>query len=193
MTTQPVSANAPSTGRRKRSGCIPGCFITLLVLIVLLIAAWFVAIRPTLHTIASDQLDKAMTSAVNQVPSHAGDQIPSGGLTLPVDETIITNLISVNLAPSNPVKHPVTHITSSGMRLEFQLYGYSCAISALPYADNGQLKVKNVTVDGIIGLVMSSDEITALLNRHLADAQQRLQHPTTGVQLKDHEVDITLG
>jgi hypothetical protein len=177
--------------RQRRGGCVPGCLITLILLLLILGGAWVFAIRPYAHSIAQTQLDNALTSAVNQLPSGTA-KLPSG-VTVPVSDNAINNLIVLNLSPSNPVQHPNTTITSQNIRLDFQLYGYPCAITAVPALNSGRLVVKNVGVEGIFALIMSPDEMTSLLNQHLNDAQNKLQRTVNSVQLKDHEVDLSLG
>lgn len=177
--------------RRSRGGC---CLTSLIVLVLLLIglgAGWLFVLRPYAHNIAQTELDNAMQSAVNQIPPET-KQLPPNS-TLPVTENAINNLIVLNLAPSNPVQHPATHITGNDIRLDFQLYGFPCAATVVPQVQNGRLIVNHTTVEGIVGLVMSPDEITTLLNKHLSDAQNKLQRSITGMQLKAHEVDLTLG
>lgn len=177
--------------RRRARGCFVGCLTTLLLLVVLGGALWFAVLRPYLHTIAETQLDHAMNSAVNQIPAQAAALPP--GSTLQIKEASITNLIALNLAPSNPVKNPQTTITKQAVQITFQLYGNPCTIAAVPQISHGRLVVGDVRVDGIVGLIMSPDEMTTLLNKHLADAQGRLQHNVTAVRLDNQAITMTLG
>jgi hypothetical protein len=187
-------ANPPTPPRRRRRSCL-GCFLTFLtVLIILLIivgAGWIFLGRPYLHNIAETQLDNAMNSAVGQIPEQAA--LLPGGESVPIPDTALTNLIALNLAPSNPVKNPNVTITPQHLRLDFQLYGYPDAVTFTPAVNNGHLVAQNVQIDGAFGLIMSSDEMAALLNRHFADAQNKLQKTVNSVTLKDHEMDLTLG
>jgi hypothetical protein len=166
-----------------------GCLTTLVLLLIIVAAGWIFYLRSYVHNIAQAQIDQAMSSAVNQVPSLPG-QLPPGPVQ--IQENAINNLIVLNLAPSSPVQHPVTTITPNNMRLDFQVYGLPSAITAVPKVVNGQLVASNVTVEGVVGFIMSPEEMTALLNKHLADAQGRLGHQVKSVQLKDHEADLTL-
>jgi hypothetical protein len=175
---------------RRRAGCTLGCLSALIILILVIGAGWVFAVRPYLHNIAQTQLDQAMSAAVDQIPPQAA-QLPPGPIA--VQENAVNNLIVLNLAPSDPVQHPNTLIDPSGVHLSFQLYNQPCTISLVPQAVNGKIVASNVTVSGIIGLVMSPQEITATLNKHLADAQARLQHSIKGVTLKEHEMDVILG
>ena len=78
------------------------------------------------------------------------------------------------------------------MRIEFKIYGFSCAISGVPKAINGELVATNVTVEGIISLIMTPQELTAIFNQHLQDAHARLHHNVQTVTLKDHSMDLKL-
>src|SRR5262249_18182502 len=114
-------------------GCF-GCLTTLVLLLIIVAAGWIFFLRPYVHNIAQAQLDQAMSSAVNQVPSLPG-QLPPGPVQ--IQENAINNLIVLNLAPSSPVQHPVTTITPNNIRLDFQVYGLPSAITAVPKVVNG--------------------------------------------------------
>ncbi len=167
-----------------------GCLTTFVILLLLTGAGWFVLLRPYLHDMAQSQLDRALSAAVDQVPSQAA-LLPPGPLQ--VQEDSINNLIVLNLAPSNPVQKPSTTINANGVRVAFDLFGFPCAISGMPIVNNGQLVASHVNVEGIVGLVMSPEEMTTLLNKHLADAQNRLKHQILNVKLNNHEMDLVLG
>lgn len=187
-----VNTSARTRGaRRSRVGCVLGCLTTLVLLLVVVGAAWLFVLQPYLHNIAETELDQAMTTAVNQIPTQAAE-LPTGSV-IPVREAAITNLIVLNLAPSNPVKNPQVSITTQNITLDFQIYGNACAIVATPQVSQGQLEVTNVQVQGIIGFIMSPDQMTALLNKHLQDAQQRIQHKITKVQMQNRVMRLTLG
>jgi len=189
----PAAVNkAPYNQGRKKSGvgCILGCLTTFVILLLIVGAGWVFALRPYAHDIAQGQLDNALTSAIDQIPTQA-KQLPPG-ITIPINENTINNLIVLNLAPSNPVQHPTTSITGKNIRLDFQLYNFPCAITLIPTVNNGQLAVNQVGTEGIFSAIMSPDEMTNLLNKHLNAAQSKLQRSISNVQLKDHEVDLTL-
>jgi hypothetical protein len=139
-----------------------------------------------------DQLDKAMTKAVNQIPDQASQISP--GFTLPVTENAFNNLLVLNLSPSNPVQKPVTKITTSGIKIDFEVYGQPVSMSGTPTVVDGKLTVTNAQIGGLASLVLSPEELTTQLNKHLADAQQtRLKRPIHSVQLKNGQMDITFG
>ena len=179
---------ATGTRPRRRRGCF-GCLLSLIILVVVVGALWLLVARPYLHNIAQTQLDQAMTSATAQMPA-AVTQLPPGIFL--VEEQTLNNLITLNIAPSNPIQHAQAHITASNMQLDFQLYGYSCSITGIPQAVNGELIMTNVTVSGVIALIMSPDELTPLLNQHLADTLQKMNHRVLAVQLKNQELGLLL-
>lgn len=188
----PTTFNTLSATRRpsNRNRYILGGVIVLVLLLLFAGAGWLLILRPYLHNIAQAQIDRAMANAIQQIPPQAA-ALPAG--TLAVQESTLNNLIVLNVAPSSPITNIATSITPNGIHLGFQLYGNSCAIATKPIASKGQLVASNVTVEGIISLVLSPDDITALLNKHLAEAQGRLKHNISSVTLKEMEMDLLLG
>jgi hypothetical protein len=162
-------------------------FLTLLVLLALILGAAFVFVaRPY----AQSQLDQAMGNAVNQIPPAAA-LLPAGPIS--VNNNFLTNMIAVNLSPSDPVKNPNATITSQGVHIDLDILGQPCSIQGLPQLLNGQLKATNLQIGGLLGLFISPDEAATMLNRHLADAQARLKHTIQDVKLQDGMLTITLG
>ncbi len=186
-------AAAVKTPRRRR-GRVIGCLLTLLLLVLVIGAGWVFALRPFLHSLAQAQIDQALTAAVNQLPP-AATQLPPG--MVHVQENAINNLIVLNSSPSDPVQHTQVSITPNLVRLDFQVYGLPCTVTGVPQVagspPNGRLVVSNITVEGIIALIMSPDEVTSLVDKHLADAQARFEHPIFQVSLGDHELNLLVG
>lgn len=203
----PLPGTMPSAGQAMRPGTLAaadktprrrgraiGCLITLLVLALVIGVGWVFALRPFLNSLAQAQIDQVLTAAVNQMPPTA-TQLPPG--TVHVQENAIDNLIVLNSAPSDPVQQAQVHITPNLVRLDFQVYGLPCAVTGVPEVvgsqPNGRLVMSNVTVEGILALIMSPNEVTSLVNRHLAAAQARFAHPIIQVSLKNHELDLLVG
>lgn len=179
---------ATETRPHRRRGCF-GCLTSLVVLLVIIGILWFLVARPYLHNIAQTQLDQALTNATAQMPA-AVTQLPPGPFL--VQEQTLNNLIALNIAPSNPIQRVQARITANNMRLDFQLYGYPCSITGVPQAVNGQLTMTNITISGIFALIMSPDELTPLLNQHLADTLQKMRHKVLAVQLKNQQLGLLL-
>lgn len=181
-----------SQKRPRRGGCLRRSLATLLVLVLLLAGVWFLGVRPYIHSLVQNQFDRVLSSAVGQLdPTKAALILP--GVPLPITETLINNLIVLNHSPSDTVQDAHMRITPQEIRLDFSAYGFPSTITAVPRVVNGQLIASNVSVEGITSLVMSPDEMAALLDRHLADAQARIHRSVRSVSLQNGLVEIVLG
>src|SRR5258708_16185827 len=137
-------------------------------------AVWFVGLRPYLHGLAQNQIDTLVSNVVNQLDLAQIPEISSSPLSIPVTERTVNNLFVLYASPSDPVQHMHMQITPGGLRFDFQVYGFAFDLTSLPVVTNGQLIVAHVTVEGIVSLIMSSDEMTSILNAHLRDARAKL-------------------
>jgi hypothetical protein len=191
---QNAQRGTPPKPKRSRAGCAIGCLTTLVILLLVVGAGWVFLLRPYLHTIAETQINKALSDGVNQIPTNL-PTLPSGLGTfpIPIQDTTINNLFVLNLAPNSPLKNPATQITPNGISISFQLYGFTNSLSLTPAIQNGRLVATNVGIDGPFSWIMSPDELTPLLNQHLADAQNRIKYSIQSIQFKDHEMDLTIG
>jgi hypothetical protein len=194
INTQP--ANTSKRTRRGGAGCFLGCLTALVIVLLVLGAGWLFGVRPYLHNIAQSEIDAALNSATSQVELIPPQLLVAQG-PIVVSEKTINNAIVLNLTPNGPVQHPTTHITPNGIRIDFQLIYQgltaASAITAVPKVQNGQLVVTNVTVEGPLSFVMSSDEMSVTLNKHIADLQAHLKHSVQQVTLKQGEMDIQFG
>lgn len=193
----PAAAQAGSEPRRRKRKWPLRLLITLIILVVLLTGGWFFAGRPILHSVAQNQFDQLLASQINTILP-----LPTAVTLLPVTESQLNNLITLNHAPSDPVQNAIAHVApplvasdgsyTGGVELDFQLFGFACSIKGIPVASNGQIVMTQVQVSGILSLVMSPDEMTTLLNGHLHDAFARLHRQVTSITLKNQEVDVQL-
>jgi hypothetical protein len=169
-----------------------GCFVwSLLILVLLLIGlslAWLFVIRPPIHDLAVAEINAALDRTEEEIHPPP---LFLPGIPIPIQEHTLTDMLMLNGGSSNPIKNPVAHITPNNVRLDFQVYGFPCAITAVPRVDNGHLVVSDVNIEGIVGFIMSPDEMTTLLDTHLSHAQELFQHSVTNVQLQDQEMDLT--
>ena len=207
QSTQPITPGSGKGGRpvtipaiestrprRRRGGCLIGCLVTLLILAMLVLGGWIFALRP----LAQNQIDLALTNAVNQIPPTAALSPPG---TVVVHENAVNSLIVLNSAPSDPVQNVHMIITPSDVELDFQVqasigtqtFSVPGSVTAVPQVSNGQLVVTQVQVSPLVALVVSPDELTTLIDKHLADAQARFKHRIMSVLLKNHELDLIVG
>jgi hypothetical protein len=176
--------------RRHGLGCIAWSLLILVLLLLGLSMAWLFVIRPPLHNLAVAEINATLDRTEEDIhpPPFFLPGIP---IPIPIQEHTLTNLLTPNGEASDPVKNPVAHITPSNVRLDFQVYSFPCAITAVPRVDNGHLVVSDVNIEGIVRFIMSPDEMTTLLDTHLSHAQELFQHSVTNVQLQNQEMDLT--
>ncbi len=187
---------SPPMPRRKRAGRFwIRALLTFILLLAVLVGAWFLAIRPYLHNLAETQLDQALSTPENQILLTMS-LVPSG-LPLPASaRTISTTEASMNSRLSqydnDQVQNLQMTITPAGMNMSFTVYGQSNSIFALPILSNGQLQVTNVQVQGLMNLVMTSDELASALNANLQNFSSQMTHKVEKITLLEHEIDIQL-
>ncbi len=186
-----ATGDVPSKKKRRGRGCLISFLVTLVVLVALVLGGWFIGARPYLHNLAATQIGKVLDQGISQIPSTVA--LVPANTNFAVQENVLNNLITLETAPSDPVQHMQVQIAPTGMTITFQVYGFGCTVSGIPAANNGHLIVTNVNIQGLASLIMSSDELTTLLDQKLADAQAKLDHPVMGVQLKNQEIDLLLG
>jgi zinc-ribbon domain len=184
-----LASNGNTRPRRRGRGCLVG-FITLLVLLLLLVGGWFLLLRPYLNDLAKNKLDNILTDAVNHIPPQVA-LAPAGPVN--VSENLLNNLLVLSSSPNDIVKNTQIHITPNTMSMQFQVYGFTGTVNGVPKVQQGRLVITNVTVDGIAGLILSPEDITALANKHLAAAQTRINHAIVSVQMKNQELDLVFG
>ena len=163
----------------------------LLIIVLLLVAGWFVVLRPYLHGVVQNDMDGSFSTAVTQVNPIQGIIVIASGAPIVVTESSANNFLAQNT--KDPIQQPHMTITPAGLKIEFQTYGFTSTITAVPKVVNGQLVITNVTVQGIAALVMSPDELTTMVNAHLQDISSVLQNSFSNVILKEGEMDIIRG
>jgi hypothetical protein len=184
--------SAPPVPARHRKSSLARVLVSRTLLALVLVAGWFVGLRPYLHALAQKQIDGILSNAVDQIDRVPLSSIPPGPLDIPLAEMTINNLIVLYSAPSDPVQHMHVQITPGGLHVDFQVYGLACYISGVMAVSNGQLILAHVTVEGIVSLILSPDEITSIANAYLREARAKLRRNVVGVILKNHEMDLML-
>jgi zinc-ribbon domain len=185
-------ASPPLPTRRRKNRFMQILLISLaalLIIILLLVAGWFVVLRPYLHGQAQNEIDGAFSNAITQINPTQGLIVIASGAPVVITESSANSFIASNTS-SGPIQQMHMTITPAGLKIEFQTYGFTSTITAVPQVVNGQLVITNVTVQGIASLVMSPDELTTTLNAHLQDISSALQNSFSSVILKEGEMDI---
>lgn len=176
--------------RRKRGGRVLfRVLLTLILLLGVLAGAWFFGVRPYLHNIVQTQLDQALNSAESQMILFQV-ALPSGGQVVHVDENSMNNYLSGRAV--SPLQNLHATIAPDGLSLDFSAYNFTCAIIVVPIAVGGGLQVTHVRVQGVLGLVMSSEELTTALNSNFQSFGTQLTRKIQAVTLHEHEMDVQI-
>jgi len=165
----------------------------LLILLLVLAGGWLFVLRPYMHGVAQTEVDSVFSNATNLINPLALGVIASSHTPIVITETDANNFINLNTSQSDPVQQVHLSITPAGLQLEFQTYGLTSTITGVPHVENGQIVMTNVTVQGVASLIMSPDELTNEVNADLQQVSTSLNHPITGLVLKDQELEIQLG
>lgn len=173
--------------RKRRGSCLGRVLLIFILLLAVLAGAWFLGVRPYLHSIAQAQLDQALDEAEGQVLVFQL-ALPSGSQVIHADENSINSYLSLHDTAQLQNLHAT--ITPTAMSLSFNAYGFTCTIITLPVASGGMLQVTNVQVQGVLGLVMSSSELTSALNSNFQAFGGQMHRTIQSITLHEHEMDI---
>jgi len=187
--------NSPALPKRRTNRLVQVLLVVLAVLLVLallLVGGWFFLLRPYLHGVAQSKVDGVFTSTTNLINPVALAVIASSNQPVVITEDAANNLIALNSSQSDPVQPGHLSITTDGIRMEFQTFGFTSTITAVPKVVNGQIVMTDVTVQGPLSIIMSSDELTSEANADLQQVSTAAQRPIKSLVLKNQEVDITL-
>jgi len=165
----------------------------LLVIALLLVGGWFLLLRPYAHSVAQNEVDGVFSSATNLINPLALTIVAASHQPIIITENDANNFITSNSSQSDPVQQAHLSITPAGLQLEFQTYGLTSTITGVPHVENGQIVMTDVTVQGVASYVMSPDELTNEVNADLQQVSAALNHPITGLVLKDQEMEVQLG
>lgn len=181
---------APARKRRRAGRIWARLFLVLVLLVAVLAGAWFLGVRPYLHNLVQSELDQALNPPESQM-LLAMLALPPGKEVIRGSENSMNLYLSGH--DTDQVQNLHMTITPAGLNLSFTAYGQNCAISALPVVTNGQLQVTNVQVQGVLGLIMSNDELTSSLNSNLQSFSAEMTHKITKITLLEHEIDVQFG
>ena len=178
--------------RKKRRHILRGFLLTLLLLLIVLAGAWFFFVRPYVHNLVQTRLDQALNGAENQIILFQAALPPRGeipgGEIVPVSENTINTYLGAHNV--SPLQNLHATITPTGLRFDFSAYGFANDIIVVPIAEGGGLQVSHVQVQGVLGLVMSSDELTTELNENFQNFGHQMSRKIQAITLHEHEMDV---
>jgi len=176
--------------RRRRGGRILWrLLLSLIILFAIFGGIWFFGVRPYIHELAQTQLDQALNEVETQV-KILQLALPPGSQVLHISESTFNDYLKTHETSQLQDLHMT--VMPEGLQLDFQAYGFSSTILAMPVARSNILQVENVRVQGVLGLVMSNDELTPILNQHLQAISGQAHRNVQKVTLQAHQIDIQI-
>lgn len=193
---QPVGAYVPGNAgasvappkRRKRKWPLRVALV-LVVLLAVLAGSWFFGVRPYLNNLAKTQITQAIGDAQTQI-FLLQPLLPTGPSIILLNEQQVNAYLSTHA--SDQLQNLQATITPTGLHLAFTVQGLSCAIDTMPIAVNGTIQVTNVQTQGVLGLVLSGDELMNILNTSLPNLVQQMNRKIDKVTLRDHVMEIRM-
>lgn len=171
-------------GKRRGRG-----LLAFVLLLGVLVGVWFLGVRPYVHDLAQTQLDQALNGAQSQLLLFQA-ALPPGRQIIHADEASLNTYLSAH--DTDQLQNLHATISPDGVRLDFTAYGFSNTVTAMLIASGGELQVTNVQEQGILGMVMSDDELTSTLNSHFGDIGRQMHRTIEAVTLHQHEIDIQI-
>ncbi|MEO7019981.1 MAG: zinc ribbon domain-containing protein [Ktedonobacteraceae bacterium] len=163
--------------------------LVLLILLVVLAGSWFLGVRPYLNNLAKTQITQAISDAQSQIVL-VQPLLPTGSSTIPLSEKDINNYLSTHT--SDQLQHMQVTVTPAGLRMDFTVDGLGCTLIVVPIAVNGTIQVTQVQTQGALGLVLSGDELTSILNTSLPNVVQQMNRTIDKVTLQNHVMNIQM-
>lgn len=186
--TMNSTGGARSTSKRQRKWPLRVALV-LVILLVVLAGSWFLGVRPYLNNLAKTQLNQALSEAQSEI-SVLKLTLPTGSAVIPITEANMNSYLSAHA--SAPLENLHVTIIPTAIRLDFKVYGFSCTVLAVPIPLHGVLQVTNVQIQGLLGLALSSDELTTLLNNSLQSISHEINRSVDGVTLHNQVMDLQI-
>ncbi len=188
--TMAATAAPPETRRpRRRRRIWLRILLSLFITLAVLAGSWIIAVRPYLHNMAQTQLNQALQDAESQV-TLLQFALPPGPHTLVATESGINTYLALH--DTSTLQNLQMTVSTTNVELTFKVYGIDCAVLGKPIVSGGNLQVSNVQVQGLLGLIMSDNELTSDLNTQFQSFSQQLNRTINTVTLKDHEIDLQI-
>jgi len=159
----------------------------LLLVSVVVIAAWLLAIRPALRDTTEAGLSDALSAQVDAIDLNA---LPRSG-TVTLTETEINQRLAETSLRDTPVTDPVVSIAPDGLRLDFTLYGLDNTLSGRPVVDGGQVRVRDVALSGPAAQMLSADDAATLIEAQLNRLLVRADARPTAIDLETGRLTVT--
>jgi hypothetical protein len=172
-------------------GWARGLIVFLVVLLVLtggLLGAWALVIRPAIHTAVDSSLRAALDNAVQTATADI-TIVPNGQYTLPA--AAFDAEIQRQLPTNSHISNVHLDFARDGVRLTYRFFGRPGSITTHLAASDGHVVARGTTVEDVLSLVESGDEMEATLNEALGRLPSRYR--VTGIRAANHALVVSIG
>lgn len=191
------SAGSPPTPRsafasaRRPGGWSRALVVFLVVLLVLaggLLGAWALVIRPAVHAAVDASLRAALDNAVQTATANI-TVVPNGQYALPA--AAFDAEIQRQLPADSHITDAHLDFTHDGVRVTYRFFGRPGSITTHLAASDGHVVARGTTVEDVLSLVESGDEMEATLNEALGRLPSRYR--VTGIRAANHTLIVSIG
>lgn len=161
--------------RRGMSGRLLGCTTTLVVgLVVVLAAAAFLTREPARAPVEEAGARSSVAAAPSsEVPSGQDTSPAAGHRRVRVTEEELNRWLAEHAAELRPASDPQAEIDADGIALHVRIYGWGATYRARPVVRDGRLVLEDGRIEGPLGLGMSAESVTARLQAALDERLAR--------------------
>ncbi|MBA3336452.1 MAG: zinc ribbon domain-containing protein [Chloroflexia bacterium] len=177
----------PTPPRRGPHGCLLGGLATLLILGVTLFVLWSLVVRPYLGNVAREQIRDGAIAQIERIDRLP--VLPSGEIV--VREAEINDRLATDPSAYEPITEPRVEITPERIAIRFSLYGTSSTYAGQLDVEEGNIVVRNGTVDGPAGQVLSPEDVAVIVEEQLAALLSRSDLTATAVRTEGDSLRIT--
>ena len=180
-----------SPASRHPRGWARGLIVFLVVLLVLtggLLGAWALVIRPAVHTAVDSSLRAALDNAVQTTTADI-TVVPNGQYTLPA--AAFDAEIQRQLPTDSHISDAHLDFIRDGVRVTYRFFGRPGSITTHLAASDGHVVARGTTVEDVLSLVESGDEMEATLNEALGRLPSRYR--VTGIRAANHTLIVSIG
>ncbi|WP_448575022.1 hypothetical protein [Thermomicrobium sp.] len=174
--------------RRGVSGRVLGCSTTLVVGLVVVLAAIAFLTREPVRAPVEDEGARSSVAAVPSpaVPIGQGTSPVAGNRRVTVTEGELDRWLAEYAAELRPASDPQAEIDADGIALHVRIYGLGATYRARPVVRDGRLVLEDGRIEGPLGLGMGAESVTARL-------QAALDERLAGAGLRPVAVELRPG
>lgn len=152
----PAAPQTKPHANGRRIAIITGAVLTALV--IGLLGAWALIIQPALHHTVDTQLRNALSTAVSEVPRNAA----AGTYAIGAGEV---NAALQQLLPADaPIKNLQAQFSNGAIVFTYSFLGGKGSVTTQPYVNGGHLQAQGTTVNGLLSLFESGDQVQNAFN-----------------------------